>query len=148
MIEPVKIALVDAGASWVLWLLAGLSILSVTVMLERLFVFRAQRDNMAALASELHKLLAKQDIEATRTRLAKSPSTAAAVALAGLARWQSGTDAAKEAMLAATGLQRARLERRLLFLGTVGNNAPFIGLLGTVIGVVPEPAKPEPTSPH
>jgi biopolymer transport protein ExbB len=39
-------------------------------------------------------------------------------------------------MAAATGLQRARLERRLLFLGTVGNNAPFIGLLGTVIGVV------------
>jgi biopolymer transport protein ExbB len=41
-----------------------------------------------------------------------------------------------EAMAAAAGLQRARLEKRLLFLGTVGNNAPFVGLLGTVIGVV------------
>jgi biopolymer transport protein ExbB len=39
-------------------------------------------------------------------------------------------------MAAASGLQRARLERRLLFIGTVGNNAPFVGLLGTVIGVV------------
>ena len=39
-------------------------------------------------------------------------------------------------MAAATGLERQRLERRLLFLGTVGNNAPFVGLLGTVIGVV------------
>ena len=39
-------------------------------------------------------------------------------------------------MAAASGLERARLERRLMFLGTLGNNAPFIGLLGTVIGVV------------
>ena len=28
------------------------------------------------------------------------------------------------------------LERRLAFLGTLGNNAPFIGLFGTVLGVV------------
>jgi biopolymer transport protein ExbB len=33
-------------------------------------------------------------------------------------------------------LQRQKLERRLAFLGTLGNNAPFIGLFGTVIGVV------------
>jgi biopolymer transport protein ExbB len=28
------------------------------------------------------------------------------------------------------------MQRRLIFLGTVGNNAPFVGLLGTVIGVL------------
>ena len=28
------------------------------------------------------------------------------------------------------------MERNLAFLGTVGNNAPFVGLLGTVIGVI------------
>ena len=39
-------------------------------------------------------------------------------------------------MASATALQRMRLERRLAFLGTLGNNAPFIGLLGTVIGIV------------
>jgi biopolymer transport protein ExbB len=39
-------------------------------------------------------------------------------------------------MSAAIGLERKRLESRLLVLGTIGNNAPFIGLLGTVIGVV------------
>lgn len=136
MIEQVKNALVHAGASWVLWLLAVLSVLSVTVMIERWFAFRAQRDDMAALVGELHRLLAKQDTEASRARLDQSPSAAAAVVLAGLAHWQNGVEAAKQAMLAATGLQRARFERRLLFLGTVGNNAPFIGLLGTVIGVV------------
>jgi biopolymer transport protein ExbB len=39
-------------------------------------------------------------------------------------------------MQGAVALQRMRLERRLAYLGTLGNNAPFIGLFGTVIGVV------------
>src|SRR5690606_35221956 len=44
--------------------------------------------------------------------------------------------AASEAMASATAIGRLRLERRLSFLGTLGNNAPFVGLLGTVIGIV------------
>ena len=39
-------------------------------------------------------------------------------------------------MAGALALQRMKLERRLAYLGTLGNNAPFIGLFGTVIGVV------------
>jgi biopolymer transport protein ExbB len=39
-------------------------------------------------------------------------------------------------MQSAAALQKMKLERRLAFLGTLGNNAPFIGLFGTVIGVV------------
>ena len=39
-------------------------------------------------------------------------------------------------MAGAKALQRMKLEKRLAFLGTLGNNAPFIGLFGTVIGVV------------
>jgi biopolymer transport protein ExbB len=39
-------------------------------------------------------------------------------------------------MAGALALQRMRLERRLAYLGTLGNNAPFLGLFGTVIGVV------------
>jgi biopolymer transport protein ExbB len=39
-------------------------------------------------------------------------------------------------MLGERELARLSLERRLAVLGTLGNNAPFIGLLGTVIGIV------------
>jgi biopolymer transport protein ExbB len=39
-------------------------------------------------------------------------------------------------MEGASALQRLKLEKRLAFLGTLGNNAPFIGLLGTVIGII------------
>ena len=39
-------------------------------------------------------------------------------------------------MRGAAALQKMKLEQRLAFLGTLGNNAPFIGLFGTVIGIV------------
>lgn len=136
MIEEVKNVLVSTGATWVLWLLAGLSILSLAVVLDRARAFWAQKDDISGLAQDLHRLLGVHDVMAARDRLEKSPSAAAVVVLAGISRWEHGSSAAQEAMSAASGLQRARLERRLLFLGTVGNNAPFIGLLGTVIGVV------------
>jgi biopolymer transport protein ExbB len=136
MIDRLKDVLVHAGASWVLWVLVALSVLSIAVMLDRLRVFLAQRDDFAALVRAVHFTLGQGDLEGARKRLAASPSAEAAVGLAGLKQWASGAAAAQEAMAAAAGMARARMEKRLLFLGTVGNNAPFVGLLGTVIGVV------------
>lgn len=59
-----------------------------------------------------------------------------AVVQAGLGRASDGPAAAEAAMDSARAIQRVALERNLTFLGTVGNNAPFIGLLGTVIGII------------
>jgi biopolymer transport protein ExbB len=39
-------------------------------------------------------------------------------------------------MFGAKARERLRLERNLAFLGTLGNNAPFIGLFGTVLGII------------
>jgi biopolymer transport protein ExbB len=47
-----------------------------------------------------------------------------------------GPEGAGEHLAAALSDERRRLERRLLWLGTLGNNAPFIGLFGTVLGVI------------
>ena len=136
MTETFKTALVLVGGRCVLWALIALSVASVAVMLDRLRVFWSLRDDFAALVRAVHFTLGQGDVEGARKRLAASPSVEAAVGLAGVGHWQSGATAAQEAMAAAMGLQRARLEKRLLFLGTVGNNAPFVGLLGTVIGIV------------
>ena len=136
MIERIKEVMVTAGASWVLWLLILLSVASVAVMIDRARVFRAQKDSVVSLVRDLHRLLGEGNRKGAIARLTRSPNAESMVVLAGLAEWNHGKAAAQEAMAAATGLVRARLERRLLFLGTVGNNAPFVGLLGTVIGVL------------
>jgi len=136
MLERVKSALVGLGAGWVLILMFGLSIISVAVMLERAWLFISLRDDIPKLMRDLASLLRAGDWEGARRRLEASPSAEAAVVVAGLIEAPKGAAAAEEAMAGASALQRTRLEKRLAFLGTVGNNAPFIGLLGTVIGIV------------
>jgi biopolymer transport protein ExbB len=124
------------GAQWVMWLLIALSVVSVAIMLERAWFYWSLRDDLTRLASDLRDLLRNGDIEGARRKMEASPSAEAAVVVAGLSESERGKAAAEEAMHGAVALQRMRLERRLAYLGTLGNNAPFIGLFGTVIGVV------------
>jgi biopolymer transport protein ExbB/TolQ len=134
MIEELTQVMVHSGAAWVLWLLFALSFASVAIGIERALAFRRMDGDVRPLVPALRKCLRSGD--GAEKLLAASPTAAAKVVLAGLAEADRGHEAAEEAMAAAIGLERARLEKRLLFLGTVGNNAPFVGLLGTVIGVV------------
>ena len=60
----------------------------------------------------------------------------AGIIAAGLEDPGDGTASAEERMNGATQLAKLRMEKRLAFLGTLGSNAPFIGLLGTVIGII------------
>jgi len=136
MIERVKSAMVGLGAGWVLILMLVLSVVSLAVMLERFWLYWSLRDDIPTLMRDLGRLLRSGDLDGARKRLEASPSAEAAVVIAGIVEAGMGSEAAEEAMLGASALQRQKLEKRLTFLGTLGNNAPFIGLLGTVIGIV------------
>jgi biopolymer transport protein ExbB len=136
LVEWLQRLMTNFGAAWVMWLLIGLSVVSVAIMLERAWFYVSLRDDLADLATRFRDALRKSDFNKARAALEASPSAEAAVVMAGLAEADRGAKAAEEAMQGARALQKMRLERRLAFLGTLGNNAPFIGLLGTVIGVV------------
>lgn len=136
MIERVKSAMVGLGTLWVLVLMLVLSVVSLAIMLERAWLYFSLRDDAAALMKDLGRLLRQGDLAGARRRLEASPSAEAAVVVAGIVEADMGADSAEEAMAGAAALQRIKLEKRLAFLGTLGNNAPFIGLLGTVIGIV------------
>jgi biopolymer transport protein ExbB len=128
--------MVGLGTGWILLLMLVLSIISLAIMLERAWLYWSLRDDIEGLMRDLGRLLREGDLEGARQRLEASRSAEAAVVVAGLVEADRGVGAAEEAMDGATALQRLKLERRLAFLGTLGNNAPFIGLLGTVIGIV------------
>ncbi|HEX2878818.1 MAG TPA: MotA/TolQ/ExbB proton channel family protein [Polyangiaceae bacterium] len=136
LVEWLQRLMTSFGAAWVMWLMLLLSVISVAIMLERTWFFLSLRDDLARLASELRDLLRKNDVSGAMKRMEASPSAEAAVVVAGLMEADRGAAAADQAMQGAAALQRIKLERRLAFLGTLGNNAPFIGLFGTVIGVV------------
>jgi len=128
--------MVGLGTGWILVLMLLLSVVSLAIMLERAWLYWSLRDDIDGLMRDLGRLLRGGDLEGARRRLEASRSAEAAVVVAGLVEANHGVEAAQEAMEGASALQRLKLEKRLAFLGTLGNNAPFIGLLGTVIGVV------------
>src|SRR5580704_6538827 len=135
IVEWLQRIMVGFGAAWVMWLMLVLSVVSVAVILERAWYFWSLNDDLTLLAKELRAAL-DDSIEAAQKRMAASPSVEAQVVSAGLAMADRGPAAAEEAMAGAMALSKMKLERRLAYLGTLGNNAPFIGLFGTVIGVV------------
>src|SRR5262245_32007037 len=106
MLERVKSALVGLGAGWVLILMFLLSVVSVAVMLERLWLFFSLRDDIPRLMRDLAALLRAGDFEGARRRLEVSPSAEAAVVVAGLVEAPRGHEAAEEAMAGASALQR------------------------------------------
>jgi biopolymer transport protein ExbB/TolQ len=136
LVEWLQRLMTNFGAEWVMWLLLGLSVVSVAIMLERAWFYHSLRDDTEKLARDLRERLRKSDFEGARRLLDASPSAEAAVVLSGLDEADRGAQSAGEAMTGARALQRVKLERRLAYLGTLGNNAPFVGLFGTVIGVV------------
>jgi biopolymer transport protein ExbB len=136
LIEALKNFFLGSGAAWVLWLLLALAVAALAVALERALFFRGRQGDLPALSRGVEKHLADKDLGAARALLEDSRSVAACVAAAGLRVAHLGPAAAEKAMQGAAAVERDRLEARLAFLGTLGNNAPFVGLFGTVIGVI------------
>ncbi|MBK8173499.1 MAG: MotA/TolQ/ExbB proton channel family protein [Sandaracinaceae bacterium] len=124
------------GATWVLWLLVILSVVGLAIGLERLYFLASTREDIQKLKASLLSLLATGDVDGARSLLSASRSFEAKVANAGLAAAGQPAAVAEELMQAESQLARLTMEKNLAFLGTVGNNAPFVGLLGTVIGII------------
>jgi biopolymer transport protein ExbB len=114
----------------------GLSVVGVAIMLERIYFFTVTRDDIDKLRTDLLGLLKQGKLADARKRLGQSKSFEAMVALAGLESAEDGPEAVTERMQGEQQIARLHMEKNLAFLGTVGNNAPFVGLLGTVIGII------------
>ncbi len=124
------------GDVWVLWLLIIASVVSLGVILERGWCFRKNRIDFAHFLEELAGLLEKDDLAGARQVAKGSRGVEARVALAGLEQFAKGPASVEQAMASRLVLERAALERHLIILGSLGNNAPFIGLFGTVLGII------------
>jgi biopolymer transport protein ExbB len=133
MLTHKLLAVTNLGAEWVLWLLVALSVVSVGVMLERgaFFLLRrlADQDGLVRrlLAGDL--LGARQAVEGRR-------GMEADVVRVAVEHAAKGPEAVVDVVNGQLERSRLEYERHLAYLGTLGNNAPFIGLFGTVLGVI------------
>ena len=129
-------ALVGTGGGWVIYLLLLASVLTVAVIVERFVVQRRERRAFMAFRNRVVALLDKGDVAGATDAVKPVPGAAASILRAGLARPEAGPAAVEERLAAARIEGKYQLERRLWVLGTLGNNAPFVGLFGTVLGVI------------
>jgi len=124
------------GATWVLYLLLGLSVVSIGAALERWLYFRKNGSEGKTLDEALGAALKKNDYAAATRALAESRSLEASIVREALEWKKGGPEAVNDALESALGRARADLDRGATLLGTLGNNAPFVGLFGTIIGVI------------
>jgi biopolymer transport protein ExbB/TolQ len=128
--------LAQLGAEWVMWLLLGLGFIAAVLFLERLYLYMSTRVNVTRLARELSKLLELGRVDEARALVQSGRAIEERVSADALSLYSDGADAVEEIAQASMIRERQRYERSLSYFGTVGSNAPFIGLLGTVIGVI------------
>jgi biopolymer transport protein ExbB len=125
-----------SGDVWVLYLLVAASVLSVAVMIERYLTFSKAKGDVPALMDALARLLEKHDVPGAIKLAAGSTRVEAKVALEGLQSVGRGFAAVEEVMSSRWLREKMSLEKNLIVLATLGNNAPFVGLFGTVLGII------------
>ena len=135
-LTEVVVKFTSLGSEWVMWVLVLLSIISVTVMIERALFFRRHRLDADQLIGALERHLRTGDVSAAARLVDNSRAIECVVAAAGLSYYTRSVNAVSEAMQSAKASEKLKLEAYLSVLATLGNNSPFIGLLGTVLGII------------
>ncbi len=124
------------GSEWVLYVLLLLSVVSIAITIERLVHFSRRGASLDALHQVVGTHLAAGRVDDVRRLLGDTPSHVATILLGGLSALERGAAAVEETMAGIREVERLKMERGLAFLGTLGNNAPFVGLFGTVLGII------------
>lgn len=121
----------------VLWILAIMSVMSVGMILERFFFLRKISKESQDIRSKIKAALSTHSVDDIET-MQRNPETIEGRALSYAMKHikESGSKGLSEAFNTYALTERPDLERFLNFLATVGSNAPYIGLLGTVLGIM------------
>src|SRR6476620_5026425 len=138
MLTQLFLKLTYVGAERVMWILLLLSIISIALMVERCLYFMRTKIDGDEFAARLDEQLRARNLQGA-WQLVKDTHTFAiesAVVAAGLIALRNGAQAAAEAMLSVKARMRPSLDANLSILATIGSNSPFIGLMGTVLGII------------
>jgi biopolymer transport protein ExbB len=136
MLEQKMLEFALLGAGWVLWLLVGLSIVCVGIALERAVYLVLNSAPSAAFEEALGAYLGGGSRDDLERKLSAMKGMEPRVLLAGLTAARKAPEAAEDAMVGTLSFERLRMERGLIVIGTVASNAPFLGLFGTVLGII------------
>jgi biopolymer transport protein ExbB/TolQ len=130
------LAITALGSEWVLWLLLALSVTSLGVIVERAIYYARIRLDFVNFSRQVTKRLLDNDIDGIKGLCSASGAIESQTILRGLEYKERGAHAMEQSMTGFLFGERQKLDHGLVILGTLGSNAPFIGLFGTVIGII------------
>ncbi len=124
------------GGDWVLILLIALSLWCLAVIWDRFFLFRSKAKDAELLGNQVPELLAQGKLPQVQKLVEKATSPEGIILREALRHLSLGREGLESFIESRKIQERMILEKNLLILGTLGNNAPFIGLFGTVLGII------------
>jgi biopolymer transport protein ExbB len=119
-----------------LWIIVACSVIALAVAVERAAALWRFGAHARALVDAVAAALRRGDLEGARLECARSRSPMGEVLLAGLAQARGRPGRAASAVERGRQELGWRLRRALWILATVGATAPFVGLFGTVLGIM------------
>ena len=129
----IKDVIVSGGAT--LAFLIGLSIYSLALIWERWRFFKKTMAGQGAFLNKLRQTLESEDLANAVTIAKIHKGLASSVVMAGLVG-PANREERKRSALRAAERGVSLLQQRISTLGTIASTAPFIGLFGTVVGVM------------
>lgn len=118
-------------------LILAASVLAMGVAIERLFALWGASNAARTLSEAVSKHLLRGDVAGARTAAERSGAVAADIFLAGFDRLARGSTRNLEAAIERERTQVSlQMKRNLWILGTIGATTPFVGLFGTVAGIM------------
>ena len=125
--------------------LLAASVWSWAIIFQKLFAFRKARRESDWFEQQFWSGQSLEELYGSISR--STPITNAALFIAAMREWKRSVEGnvralggiqmrVEKVMDVTIAREMERLERRLLFLATVGSTAPFVGLFGTVWGIM------------
>ncbi len=127
--------LIKAGG-WVMWPILLCSVAAVAIIGERFWSLQKKYVAPGELLAQARQWFQRDELDAARINLLRDSSPLGRILAAGLVNRNHSREVLKEAIEDAGRHVVPDLERYLRTLGTISAVSPFLGLLGTVLGMI------------
>src|SRR5277367_3408688 len=112
------------------------SILTVAVTIERYLYYQRNSRDVRAFLYQLQRDLESQNLQKAQATCSRLGGVVGEVAEEGVRLMADQKEVFSKAFDITVGLVTRKLEKYLAILGTIGATCPFLGLFGTVVGVI------------
>jgi len=128
-------SLMQSGG-WDMWLLLLISVVGLAVCIERLVFFQTQHSDTKGLLRQIGTKVSADDLNGAIEICRKNRGMLPRILEFGLRRGEKNRADITDALSIALMEHLTSLERNLPIIGTIAVIAPFVGLFGTVLGII------------